>query len=138
MCVEFETYKTELEEIKLTQDSKKALVKALTEREPEQKTKRPVRPLRVALIAACVCLALVGTAFAATVGFFGIFSTSNGDGTVTREYREVIFLRYYEEYSVKEIAGLLGIPAPLVSTRLKRAKEKLKKMLGGIEYVCRI
>ena len=87
MCVEFETYKTELEEIKLTQDSKKALVKALAERETEKKVKRPVSPLRVALIAACVCLALVGTAFAATVAF-GIFSTSNGDGTVTRVYRE--------------------------------------------------
>lgn len=52
------------------------------------------------------------------------------------KYREVIFLRYYEEYEVKEIAGLLGIPAPLVSTRLKRAKEKLKDMLGGIKYAC--
>lgn len=88
MCVEFETYKKELEEIKLTDHDKKMLVKALAENEPEKKAKRPVRPLRVALIAACVCLALVGTAFAATVGFFGIFSTSNGDGTVTREYRE--------------------------------------------------
>lgn len=52
------------------------------------------------------------------------------------KYREVIFLRYYEGYAVKEIAGLLGIPAPLVSTRLKRAKEKLKDMLGGIGYAC--
>lgn len=50
------------------------------------------------------------------------------------KYREVIFLRYYEEYEVREIAALLGIPAPLVSTRLKRAKEKLRTMLGGIEY----
>ena len=87
MRVEFEKYKTELEEIKLTNNDKKALVRALTERDPEKKPKRPVRPLRVALIAACVCLALVGTAFAATGGF-GIFSTPNGDGTVTRVYRE--------------------------------------------------
>lgn len=65
MRVEFEKYKEELEEIKLTQNSKKALVRALAERKPEQKTKQPVRPLRVALIAACVCLILVGTAFAA-------------------------------------------------------------------------
>ena len=50
------------------------------------------------------------------------------------KYREVIFLRYYEGYEVREIAGLLGIPAPLVSTRLKRAKEKLKELLGGYEY----
>ena len=50
-------------------------------------------------------------------------------------YREVIFLRYYEEYQVGEIAQLLGIPAPLVSTRLKRAKDKLRTMLGGEDYV---
>ena len=87
MCAEFEKYKNELEEIKLTEDSKRALVRALAEHEPEKNAKRPVRPLRAALIAACVCLALVGTAFAATVTF-GIFSTPNGDGTVTRVYRE--------------------------------------------------
>lgn len=51
------------------------------------------------------------------------------------KYREVIFLRYYEEYQVGEIARLLGIPAPLVSTRLKRAKDKLRTMLGGENYV---
>lgn len=51
------------------------------------------------------------------------------------KYREVIFLRYYEEYQVGEIARLLGIPAPLVSTRLKRAKDKLRNMLGGEDYV---
>ena len=51
------------------------------------------------------------------------------------KYREVIFLRYYEEYQVGEIAQLLGIPAPLVSTRLKRAKDKLRTMLGGENYV---
>ncbi len=49
-------------------------------------------------------------------------------------YREVIFLRYYEGYEVREIAKLLGLPAPVVSTRLKRAKEKLKIMLEGSEY----
>ena len=65
MCVEFEKYKKELEGIKLTQDSRKALVRVLAEREPEQNAKRLVRPLRTALIAACVCLALVGTVFAA-------------------------------------------------------------------------
>ena len=51
------------------------------------------------------------------------------------KYREVIFLRYYEEYQVGEIARLLGIPAPVVSTRLKRAKDKLRTMLGGENYV---
>ena len=49
-------------------------------------------------------------------------------------YREVIFLRYYEEYEVKEIAALLGKSPALVSTHLKRGKEKLRNMLGGTDY----
>ena len=49
-------------------------------------------------------------------------------------YREVIFLRYYEGYEVREIADLLGRNPALVSTHLKRAKEKLRVMLGGTEY----
>lgn len=49
-------------------------------------------------------------------------------------YREVIFLRYYEGYEVKEIAALLGKTPALVSTHLKRGKEKLRNMLGGTEY----
>lgn len=51
------------------------------------------------------------------------------------KYREVIFLRYYEGYEVREIAALLGRPPALVSTHLKRGKEKLRNMLGGTEYV---
>lgn len=61
----FDEYKEQMDRIRLTDSGKRTLVKALTEREPEQKTVRIVRPLRVALIAACVCLVLAGTAFAA-------------------------------------------------------------------------
>lgn len=50
------------------------------------------------------------------------------------KYREVIFLRYYVGYEVREIAELLGRSPALISTWLKRAKEKLKIMLGGTEY----
>lgn len=50
------------------------------------------------------------------------------------KYREVIFLRYYEGYEVREIAALLGRSPALVSTHLKRGKEKLRNMLGGMEY----
>lgn len=49
-------------------------------------------------------------------------------------YRQAIFLRYYEGYEVKEIAELLGRSPALVSTHLKRGREKLKTMLGGMEY----
>lgn len=55
--------------------------------------------------------------------------------TLPQRYREVIFLRYYEGYEVWEIARLLGRSPALVSTHLKRGKEKLKNMLGGTEYV---
>ena len=46
-------------------------------------------------------------------------------------YREAIFLRYYEGYEVREIANILGRSPALVSTHLKRGKEKLRAMLGG-------
>ena len=54
--------------------------------------------------------------------------------TLPAMYREAIFLRYYEGYEVREIAALLGKSPALVSTHLKRGKEKLKKILGGTEY----
>lgn len=45
------------------------------------------------------------------------------------KYRAVIHLYYYEGYSVKEIADILGITATAVTTRLKRGREQLKEML---------
>ena len=50
------------------------------------------------------------------------------------KYRQVIFLRYYEGYEVREIAALLGRSPALVSTHLQRGKDKLQIMLGGTEY----
>ena len=45
------------------------------------------------------------------------------------KYGAVIHLYYYEGYSIKEIAKLLGLPAPTVGTRLARGRERLRKML---------
>lgn len=45
------------------------------------------------------------------------------------KYRVVLYLHYYEQYTTAEIAQLLKIPAGTVSTRLKRARERLKSML---------
>lgn len=45
------------------------------------------------------------------------------------KYRIVLILRYYEEYSVQEIAKLLDITPNLVSARLLRAKKLLKQKL---------
>lgn len=46
-----------------------------------------------------------------------------------KKYRTVIVLYYYEGYSVAEIATLLGIPQGTVGTRLRRAREQLKRYL---------
>lgn len=45
------------------------------------------------------------------------------------KYSAVIHLYYYEGYSIKEIAKLLGLPAPTVGTRLSRGRERLRQML---------
>ncbi len=43
--------------------------------------------------------------------------------------RTVIHLHYYEGYSVKEIAKLLGVTVPTVKMRLKRGRDALKARL---------
>ena len=45
------------------------------------------------------------------------------------KYRVVLYLHYYEQYTTSEIAQLLKIPTGTVSTRLKRARDRLKTML---------
>ena len=37
------------------------------------------------------------------------------------------------EYQAEEIAAMLGVPAATIRTRLRRAREKLKSVLGGME-----
>ena len=46
-----------------------------------------------------------------------------------KKYRVPLMLFYYEGYSTAEIASLLGIPEKTVSTRLFRAKGKLRDYL---------
>lgn len=45
------------------------------------------------------------------------------------QYRVVLYLHYYEQYTTQEIAALLQIPRGTVSTRLRRGREQLKNML---------
>ncbi|MGD6966241.1 sigma-70 family RNA polymerase sigma factor [Rossellomorea vietnamensis] len=47
------------------------------------------------------------------------------------EYREVIYLYYFEEMQIKEIAKATDQKANTVKTRLRRAKSLLKEQLGG-------
>lgn len=49
------------------------------------------------------------------------------------DYRSAVHLFYYEQYSVKEIAGLLEMSESAVKTRLSRARGMLRETLKG-EY----
>ena len=49
------------------------------------------------------------------------------------KYRAVIHLHYYEGYSAKEIAKILGLTVTAVTTRLARAREKLKALMTAEE-----
>lgn len=52
------------------------------------------------------------------------------------KYRVIVHLYYYEEFNIKEIGDMLKMNSNTVSTRLKRAREILKKELvkGGFNY----
>jgi RNA polymerase sigma-70 factor (ECF subfamily) len=45
------------------------------------------------------------------------------------KYRTIIYLYYYEQYSVKEIAEILKIRETTVTTQLSRARSQLKEIL---------
>lgn len=49
-------------------------------------------------------------------------------------YREAVYLRYFEGYSVREIAGLLGRSEAAVTAHLSRGRHKLRTTLGGEYY----
>jgi len=51
-----------------------------------------------------------------------------------RKYRMPVYLYYYEEYSVAEIAGILGRNPSTIQTQLDRARRKLKKQLEEAGY----
>ncbi|MBE5797062.1 MAG: sigma-70 family RNA polymerase sigma factor [Clostridiales bacterium] len=49
-----------------------------------------------------------------------------------RKEREVVLLYYYQDMTMKEIAGTLGVTQPTVTYRLRRARERLRlEMEGG-------
>lgn len=45
-------------------------------------------------------------------------------------YQEILYLYYFEELKIKEIAEILDIGESGVKSRLKRGREKLKLMIG--------
>lgn len=48
-----------------------------------------------------------------------------------RKYREVILLHYYQGISLREVAQTLSMSESTLSTRLKRARKKLRSKLEG-------
>ena len=43
-----------------------------------------------------------------------------------QKYRQIVYLYYYEEYSIREIGGMLKLSETAVKSRLLRARQKLK------------
>ena len=50
------------------------------------------------------------------------------------QYKDVVYLYYYEGYSAVEIAGILHKKVNTIYTLLSRAKALLKKTLGGNDF----
>ena len=48
------------------------------------------------------------------------------------KYRVLVYLRYYEELSTKEMAALLHISQTAVTTRLTRARQMMKEQLQEV------
>ena len=53
---------------------------------------------------------------------------------LTPKYREPIILYYFENLSYQEIADILEIPISTVGIRIKRAKEKMRKICQKLGY----
>ena len=51
------------------------------------------------------------------------------------EYREVIVLKYLEDYSYEEISDILKIPVSTAWTLINRAKQKLKAILEDLNCI---
>ena len=50
------------------------------------------------------------------------------------EYRAAVYLYYYEGYSTEEIGAILKLSQSAVTTRLQRARRKLRSQLEEVRY----
>lgn len=46
-----------------------------------------------------------------------------------KKYRVPVYLFYYEDYPIKEVAAMCGLKESTVQTRLQRAREKLRQSM---------
>lgn len=51
--------------------------------------------------------------------------------SLPEKYKSVLYLYYFEEYSVKEISMMLGCKESTIQTQLSRGRKRLKIDLGG-------
>lgn len=51
--------------------------------------------------------------------------------SLPQNYRDVLYLHYFEEYTAPQISRILGKNVNTVYTRLTRAKQMLRERLGG-------
>ena len=49
------------------------------------------------------------------------------------DQRNAVYLHYYEGYTAREIAAILGSTTNTILSRLRRAREALRETIGGIE-----
>ena len=52
--------------------------------------------------------------------------------TLPEKYRIPLHLFYYEDYTIRQIGDILDSPEATIKIRLKRGREKLKKLLDGM------
>ena len=92
----------------------------------DMEAKRPKKRIsnQLLVLAAVIALLAVLSTVAAATDLFGLRSW-----LLPEKYRIVLYLFYYEEFSTKEIAEMLGVRQTAVTTRLVRGREQLKKRL---------
>ena len=49
------------------------------------------------------------------------------------KYRQIVYLHYYEEYSIRDIAEMMKLSETAVKTRLLRARQKLKSAMEACD-----
>lgn len=58
-------------------------------------------------------------------------STLSAILSLPAEYKTVVYMYYYEDYTTEEIANALHCPHATVRSRLARARKRLRSLLGG-------
>ena len=49
-----------------------------------------------------------------------------------KKHKNAIILFYFHDFPISEVAKVMNIPESTVKTYLSRGKERLKKLLGGV------